>query len=125
LTSGQVAAARGFTSQLDKAAAARSGGSTAEALPELVITDEILADFKEYLRSHNIEFAENDINKSKDFIGRRIKQEVFTSSFGLQEGYKIRVQGDMQVLKALEVLPEAKLLMTSGRTKPAMQNRIN
>ncbi|MBN2319653.1 MAG: S41 family peptidase [Acidobacteria bacterium] len=125
LTSGQVAAAEGFTRQLNKIEAAESIETIPETLPELVITEEILADFKDYLRSLNIEFSEEDINDSQDFIKRRIKQDVFTSSFGLQEGYKIRVQGDAQLLKALEVLPEAKLLMTSGRTKPAMQNQGN
>ncbi|MBN2241912.1 MAG: S41 family peptidase [Acidobacteria bacterium] len=125
LTSGQVAAARDFTRQLEKRAAAGSGESAAERLPDPAITEEMLADFKEYVRSRDIGFSEEDFIHSKDFIGRRIKQEVFTSSFGLQEGHKIRIQGDTQVLKALEVLPEAKFLMTSGRTRPAMQNRSN
>ena len=70
-------------------------------------------------------FTEEDIIQSVDFIKRRIKEEVYNSSFGLQEGFKIGVQGDVQVLKALEVLPEAKLLMTSGRTEPAIKNQTN
>ncbi len=122
LTSGQVAAAEEFTRQLKNMGAAEFKNADPGSIPRLVITDEILADFKEYLISRNIEFTENDINNSVGFIKRRIKQEVFTSSFGLQEGYKVGVQGDEQVLKALEVLPEAKFLMTSGRTKTVMKN---
>ena len=125
LTSGQVSAAEGFTRQLKKMKMDKSDFTIPGTTPELVITEEILADFKEFLISRNIEFTEKDINSSKDFIKRRIKQDVFTSSFGLQEGYKVSIQGDTQVSKALEVLPEAKLLMTSGRTKPAMQNQSN
>lgn len=125
LTSDQVTAAEGFTRQLKNWEAAESRDTISETLPQLVITEEILADFKDYLRSRDIEFTEEDIHSSEDFIKRRIKQDVFTSSFNLQEGHKIRVQGDAQVLKAIEVLPEAKLLMTSGRTKPAMQNQSN
>ncbi len=122
LTSGQVAAAEEFTRQLENMGAAEFKNADPGSIPRLVITDEILADFKEYLIGRNIEFTENDINNSIGFIKRRIKQEVFTSSFGLQEGYKVGVQGDEQVLKALEVLPEAKFLMTSGRTKTVMKN---
>jgi len=125
LISGQVASAEEFTRQLKEIKADPSGKLSHELLPDPVITEEILADFKKYLIDRNIEFREEDINNSKEFIKRRIKQDVFTSSFGPQEGYKIGVQGDAQVMKALEVLPEAKLLMTSGRTKPAMQNLSN
>jgi hypothetical protein len=40
----------------------------------------------------------------------------------MQEGFKIAIQGDTQVVKALEALPEAKQLMTTGRLTPAAQN---
>jgi carboxyl-terminal processing protease len=125
LTSGDVAAAEGFTKQLKKIVTGESEGRVPDVIPELVITEEILTDFKEYLRSRNIEFTEKDITDSADYIKRRIKEEVYNSSFGLQEGYKVGIQGDRQVLKALEVLPEAQSLMTSGRIKPAMQNQSN
>jgi len=88
----------------------------------LEITDAIMEDFKAFLRSRNIELTEEEIQTNLDFIKRRIKQEVYTSSFGMQEGFKIAIQGDTQVLKALDVLPEAKALMTTGRTTPAAQN---
>jgi len=117
LMSGEVAAAADFTRKLQ--------GATAGDVPDLTITDEILEDFKEYVRGRNIRFEDEDILQSNDFIKRRIKQEVYTSTFGIQEGYKIGIQGDRQVLKALEVLPEAGLLMTSGRKKPATEDQNN
>ena len=39
-----------------------------------------------------------------------------------QEGYKVAVQGDTQVMKALDLLPEAKRLMLAGRSTPAARN---
>ena len=125
LISGDVAAAESFTKQLKKMETGESESRVPDVIPELVITEEIISDFKEYLRSRNIEFTEKDISNSADYIKRRIKEEVYNSSFGLQEGYKVGIQGDRQVLKALEVLPEAQSLMTSGRIKPAMQNQSN
>jgi hypothetical protein len=91
--------------------------------PEFEITNAILDDFKEYLRGRQIDFTNDDIQKNIDFIKRRIKQEVYTSTFGLPDGYKIGIQGDNQVLKALEVMPEANVLMTTGKIIPAAQNQ--
>jgi carboxyl-terminal processing protease len=95
----------------------------AKPVPLLEITDAILNDFKKFLREdRHIDFTNEDIQNNVDFIKRRIKQEIYTSSFGIQEGFKVSIQGDTQVLKALEMIPEAKSLMTSGRLLPASKN---
>ncbi len=88
-------------------------------LPDLEMNDAILKDFKNYLKERSIEFTEEEIQDNVDFIKRRIKQEVYTSSFGLQEGFRVAIEGDNQILEALKMMPEAKSLMTSGRTMPA------
>ena len=116
LTSGQVPGAANFRLQNQE--------SNPKSIPNLEITDSILADFKTFLHELNVDFTDEDFQNNVDFIKRRIRQDVFTSLFGLQEGFRVAIQGDTQVLKALEVMPEAKLLMTSGRTTPAAQNSI-
>jgi carboxyl-terminal processing protease len=116
LTSGQVPAASNFQLQNQE--------KNPKSIPPLDINDAILADFKDFLRERQVDFTDEDIQKNVDFIKRRIRQEVFTSLFGLQEGKRIDVQGDTQVLKALEVMPEAKLLMTSGKTSSAAQSQL-
>jgi carboxyl-terminal processing protease len=116
LTSGQVPSAGNF--QL------KNQESNPKSIPTLDITEPILDDFKQFLRDLKVEFTNEDIQKNVDFIKRRIRQEVFTSLFGLQEGFRVAIQGDTQVQKALEMMPEAKLLMTSGRTTPAGPNPI-
>jgi carboxyl-terminal processing protease len=125
LTSGEVAAASNFKLPLKNDETETPPERAPKSIPALDITDAILADFKEFLRNdRHIDFTDVDIQNNVDFIKRRIRQEVFTSSFGLQEGFRIAIQGDTQVLKALDVMPEAKLLMTSGRTSPASQNAV-
>jgi carboxyl-terminal processing protease len=116
LTSGEVPSATNFQSILRNQS---SSESTPRAIPNLEITDAILADFKDYLRDRKIDFTDQDIQNNIDFIRRRIRQEVFQTAFGLQEGYRIAIQGDTQVQKALEVMPEAKQLLTSGKTTSA------
>ncbi len=122
LTSGQVPAASNFQMPIKNEEVSGSGEKAPKSLPSLEITDAILADFKAYLSEKHVEFTDEDVRNNVDFIKRRIRQEVYTSSFGLQEGFRAAIQGDSQVLKALEMMPEAKSLMTSGRVTPAADN---
>ncbi len=122
LTSGQVPAASDLQLPLKNEEVSAPSARAQKVIPRFEITDAILEDFKEFLRSRNLEFTNEDIQNNLDFIKRRIKQEVYTSSFGLQEGFKVAIQGDTQVLKALEVMPEAKALMATGRIPPIDPN---
>lgn len=122
LTSGEVPAARSFQMPTYNETSA-TDGKPLKPLPNLEITDSILEDFKKYLAERRVEFSEEDILKNVDFVKRRMLQEVYTSTFGLQEGFKIAVQGDSQVLKALELIPEAKQLMNSGRDASNARNQ--
>jgi carboxyl-terminal processing protease len=122
LTSGQVAAASNFQLPMKNEEVNTSASKSSRPVPKLEITDAIMDDFKAFLQSRHVELTDEEIQNNVDFIKRRIKQEVYTSSFGMQEGFKIAIQGDTQVVKALEALPEAKQLMTTGRLTPAAQN---
>jgi len=122
LTSGQVPSASSFQLPIKNSEVAVDRKDPNKALPELDINDAILQDFEGFLKDRNIDFTKEEIADNVDFIKRRIKQEVFTSAFGLQEGFRVAIQGDTQVLKALEEMPEAKALMISGRTTPSALN---
>jgi carboxyl-terminal processing protease len=122
LTSGEVPSASNFQIPVNNEVSA-AAGKAPKSLPNLEITNAILDDFKKYLAERRVEFTEEDIVNNVDFIKRRIRQEVYTSSFGLQEGFKAGIQGDSQVLKALELIPEAKRLMISGKIAPAVQSQ--
>ncbi len=125
LTSGQVPAASNFELPVISQEVSTPPGRSMKVPPKFEITDAIMEDFKQYLRGKHVDFTNEDIQNNLDFIKRRIKQEVFTSAFGLQEGFKVAIQGDTQVQKALEVLPEAKALMTTGRlTTTAQQPEV-
>ncbi len=82
--------------------------------PPPEVTKAILDDFEGFLRSLNIEFQPEDIQKNLDFIERGIQQEVCTISYGRQEGLRIAIQSDNQVKRAIAALPDARSLMTTG-----------
>jgi carboxyl-terminal processing protease len=121
LTSGQVAVAPEFKLPSKDAEEDREN-MVSKLDHKLEITDAIIHDFKTFLTERHVEFTDEDVQNNIDFIKRRIKQEVYNAYFGLQEGFKIAIQGDAQAQRALELLPEAKSLMTTGRVEPAAQN---
>jgi carboxyl-terminal processing protease len=118
LTLGQVPAATTFTLPLSRDERGRTPARGARPRPPLEITDTILEDFRRYLRDRNVDFTPSDMYENIDFIKRGIKQEVFTIALGQQEGFKIAIQADAQVKRALEALPDARKLMITGHTLP-------
>ncbi|MBI3940734.1 MAG: S41 family peptidase [Acidobacteria bacterium] len=109
LISGEVAAAPNF--KLPVHAGDMPESERKERMGSLVISDAILSDFREFLKSKSVIFSEEDLEHNAEFIRRRLKKEVFDSFFGAREGYKVAIEGDEQVQKAIELLPEAKALL--------------
>lgn len=77
-------------------------------------TSSLMEDFKSFLQKKGIDFTEGEFAESVEYIKRRVKQELFVSCFGLEEGYKVGIEGDRQVLKALSMLSEAEQLLLSA-----------
>ncbi len=77
-------------------------------------TPALVEDFKKFLQSKRIDFTEGEFAEGLDFIKRRVKQELFISCFGLEDGFKVGIEGDLQVLKALSLLPEAEQMLLSA-----------
>jgi len=64
-----------------------------------------------------VEFADN-----LDWIKRKIKQEVFMSAYGTQEGDKVLLAADPQVQKAVESIPQARALYENARKVVAQRS---
>src|ERR1700687_5098670 len=50
------------------------------------VDENVMRVFREYLSKHNVRYTEPEMAEGLDWIKRKIKQEVFMSSFGQQEG---------------------------------------
>ena len=74
---------------------------------DLVVDDEVLREFKEFLKANQVDSADADIAANLDWIKSNIKAELFTAQFGQLEGLKIRAQSDPEITKALTFMPEA------------------
>src|SRR6266851_3966155 len=77
--------------------------------------DAVRRDLRSYLSKHDVRYTEPDITENLEWIKRKIKQEVFLSTFGQQEGFKVQLEADPQVQKAVEAIPEARALYQTAR----------
>jgi len=71
----------------------------------------MIEDFKKHLKLRQIPFQDKDIQDNSDFIKMRIRHEIFYKRLGNAEAQKVLDEGDVQLQRALELLPEAKKVM--------------
>jgi carboxyl-terminal processing protease len=82
---------------------------------DFVADDAVMGEFRKFLDKQKISFTEADISENLDWIKRKIKRELFISVYGLEEGYKVELENDVQVQKAIEVIPQARALYENAR----------
>jgi carboxyl-terminal processing protease len=79
------------------------------------VDDVMLQDFRKFLDDEKIPYSESDLVENNDWVRSNIKSELFVDAFGQEEGLKVRAEGDPQILKALDLLPQAKQLAENAR----------
>ena len=97
-------------------------GSKPNITHSFEVDDNLLHDFRTYLSKHNIKYTEAEYDENLDWIKRKIKQEVFMSTYGTQEGDKVLLAADPQVQKAIESIPQARALYENARKVVAQRN---
>ena len=90
-------------------------------LPRSFTVDEaVLEDFKNFLRESRFQATDPDLKENQEYIRTSIQKEVFSSRWGVEEGYRVFVEIDPQIRKALESFPQAQQLARLAATaKPS------
>jgi carboxyl-terminal processing protease len=83
------------------------------------VSDALIDQFKQHMTKRGIEFAEKDFQDNRNYIKRSIKYEVFYNRFGVSDAGRVLLEDDPQVLKALDLIPEAKDLAARARRQVA------
>ncbi|MGA9391838.1 MAG: S41 family peptidase [Candidatus Sulfotelmatobacter sp.] len=86
------------------------------------VDDAIMQDFRKSLDEGNIPCTQADLVDNNDWIKSNIKSEIFVDAFGQDEGLKVRAESDPEVLKGLELLPQAKALADNAKRVVAEHN---
>jgi carboxyl-terminal processing protease len=90
-------------------------GTRPNVTKEFTADDTVMHDFRAYLTKHNVHYTEPEMADNNEWIKRKIKQEVFMSVFGQQEGFKVELEADPQVQKAVDSIPQARALYENAR----------
>jgi len=90
-------------------------GAKPNVTKEFVVDDAVMAQFHKFLDKEDLKYSEQDIQQHLPWLKWEIKREVFTTLFGLDDGYKVELQNDPQLDKGISSLPQAKALYATAR----------
>ncbi len=79
------------------------------------ITDRVLEAFRNFVRAQpDFRVQPAQIDEELDFAKLRLRQDIVTAAFSNDAGARVLLDSDVQVLRALEALPDAKRLADSA-----------
>ncbi len=70
---------------------------------------------KKFLDQQHVKYSDQDLQANDGWLKWEIKREVFTTLYGLNEGYKVALENDAQLNKGIESIPQAKALYANVR----------
>jgi carboxyl-terminal processing protease len=86
------------------------------------VDDAVMQEFRKSLDEANVPYTQADFVDNNDWIKSNIKAEIFIDAFGQDEGLKVRAESDPEVVKALDLLPQAKALAENAKKIVAEHN---
>ena len=90
-------------------------GSKPEITKDFKVTDAVMQSFRKFLDKQNIRYTEPQVANDQAWIEGKIKREVLTSVYGLDEGFRVALQDDPEVQRAIDLIPQAKALYENAR----------
>ncbi len=88
---------------------------------EYRIPDQVIEAFKKYLQEHKSEFrlSPKTVDENREFVRQYIRYEVVTAAHGIETATQVLSETDVQILKALEAMPQAVALAESYKQRVA------
>jgi carboxyl-terminal processing protease len=81
------------------------------------VTDRVVDAFRNFIRTQpDFQVQLSQIDEELDFTKLRLRQEIVTAAFSNDAGARVLLDSDVQVLRALEALPDAKRLADSAQS---------
>jgi carboxyl-terminal processing protease len=86
------------------------------------VDDNVLAEFRKSLDADKVPYTEADLVQNNEWVRSTIKSEIFVDAYGQEEGMRVKAETDPEVLKALDLLPQARALAENARKIIAERN---
>ncbi len=82
---------------------------------DFVADEAVIAQLRKYLADQHIQVTDQQIQQNLPWLKWEIKREVFTTVFGVNDGYRVALDMDPQLDKAIASIPQAKALYANAR----------
>jgi len=86
------------------------------------VDDNTLAEFRKSLDADKVPYTEADLVQNNDWVRSSLKSEIFVDAYGQEEGMRVKAETDPEVLKGLDLLPQARALAENARKIIAERN---
>jgi carboxyl-terminal processing protease len=90
-------------------------GQNRDISQNFVVDDSVIAQLKKFLDQQHIDVTDPQIQRNLPYLKWEIQREVFTSIFGVDAGYKVALENDPQLDKAIATIPAAEVLYANAR----------
>jgi carboxyl-terminal processing protease len=87
------------------------------------VDDAVMKEFKDFLAENKLPYTDKELAENNDWVRASIKSELFVGAFGQQAGMQVQAEADPVVLKALDLMPQAKVLADGARKVIAEHNQ--
>jgi carboxyl-terminal processing protease len=89
------------------------------------VDDAVMQQFRKSLDADKVPYTEADLLQNDEWVKSNLKSEIFVDAFGQEEGLKVKAESDPEVLKGLDLLPQARALAENARKVIAERNSGN
>ena len=89
------------------------------------VDESVVQEFRKSLDADKVPYTEADLVQNNEWIRSNIKSELFVDAFGQEEGLKVKAEGDPEVVKALDLLPQARALAENAKKVIAERNNTS
>jgi len=86
------------------------------------VDDAVMQEFRKSLDADKVPYTEAELLQNDDWVKSNLKSEIFVDAFGQEEGLKVKAETDPEVLKGLDLLPQARALAENARKVIAERN---
>ena len=104
---------------------AKHYASTHKITKNFEVDENVMQEFRKSLDADKVPYTEAELAQNNDWIRSNIKSELFVDAYGQEEGLKVKAESDPEVLKALDLMPQAKQLAENARKVVAERNSAN
>ncbi len=84
-----------------------------------------MQEFRKSLDEDKTPYTEADLVQNNEWVRNNIKSEIFVDAFGQEKGLQVKAEGDPEVTKALELLPQAQKLAENAKKIVAERSTPN